>query len=187
MNEGIKSISKKERGDILIVFNIPKDSKLDSMMDYCKRFDDKIELEYPYQLFSEMNPVALLKFSNKQQIKFVQRRIDNTEINGSIIQARRLSAMALNQKEKNQCRLIIHNLSFKAKENDIFELFHFFGPIEEIYIPKKDAKHMKGYAFVQYIFQNDSKDAVLELNGKVIIVYIYIYTYIYIYLNRTGK
>lgn len=161
------------------MFNIPKDSKLDSMMDYCKRFDDKIELEYPYQLFSEINPVALLKFSNKQQIKFVQRRIDNTEINGSIIQARRLSAMALNQKEKNQCRLIIHNLSFKAKESDIYELFHFFGPIEEIYIPRKDAKHMKGYAFVQYIFQNDSKDAVVELNGKVIIVFIY-FNYVYI-------
>lgn len=168
LNSGVKLVERKDRGNILIVFNIKTQNDVDNIRSYCEKFDESIEIEYPYSLFSELDPVCLIKFKNNKIVKLVQKRLDNTEINSRIIQVRRLSAFATNQKERLNCRVIIHNLSFQAKEKDINDLFHFFGPIEEIYIPHKDSKHSKGFAFVQYMFDNDAKEAVKELNGKVI-------------------
>lgn len=65
-------------------------------------------------------------------------------------------------KRKRKARLIIHNLSFKANEDILKDVFGKFGEIVDLHIPKKPDGKMRGFAFVQFA---QTKDAIKAING----------------------
>lgn len=63
-------------------------------------------------------------------------------------------------------RLIIRNLSFKATEEDIRNLFSQYGNIVEISLPKKENGQIKGFAFLSFDNMKSSLKAIKFVNGK---------------------
>jgi nucleolar protein 4 len=65
-------------------------------------------------------------------------------------------------------RLIVRNLPFDIKEEDIKATFLPYGPIHSIDIPKADDGRVKGFAFVWMISKGDAQRALEKCNGMEI-------------------
>ena len=65
-------------------------------------------------------------------------------------------------------RLIVRNLPFDIKEEDIKATFLPYGPIHSIDIPKTDDGRVKGFAFVWMISKGDAQRALEKCNGMEI-------------------
>jgi nucleolar protein 4 len=65
-------------------------------------------------------------------------------------------------------RLIVRNLPFDIKEEDIKATFLPYGPIHSVDIPKTDDGRVKGFAFVWMISKGDAQRALDKCNGMEI-------------------
>uniref|UniRef100_A0A1I8Q711 RRM domain-containing protein n=1 Tax=Stomoxys calcitrans TaxID=35570 RepID=A0A1I8Q711_STOCA len=70
------------------------------------------------------------------------------------------------RRQKKRARLIVRNMSYKAKEEDIRKHFEQWGKLEEVNIPKRPDGKLVGCAFVQYETINQATKAILKGNGK---------------------
>lgn len=70
------------------------------------------------------------------------------------------------RRQKKRARLIVRNMSFKAKEEDVRKYFEQWGKLEEVNIPKRADGKLVGCAFVQYETINQATKAILKGNGK---------------------
>ncbi|XP_073847832.1 RNA-binding protein 28 isoform X2 [Musca autumnalis] len=70
------------------------------------------------------------------------------------------------RRQKKRARLIVRNMSYKAKEEDLRKHFEQWGKLEEINIPKRPDGKLVGCAFVQYETINQATKAILKGNGK---------------------
>ncbi|XP_075169102.1 RNA-binding protein 28 [Haematobia irritans] len=70
------------------------------------------------------------------------------------------------RRQKKRARLIVRNMSYKAKEEDIRKHFEQWGKLEEVNIPRRPDGKLVGCAFVQYETVNQATKAILQGNGK---------------------
>lgn len=70
------------------------------------------------------------------------------------------------RRQKKRARLIVRNMSYKAKEEDLRKHFEQWGKLEEVNIPKRADGKLVGCAFVQYETINQATKAILKGNGK---------------------
>ncbi|XP_061391376.1 RNA-binding protein 28 [Musca vetustissima] len=70
------------------------------------------------------------------------------------------------RRQKKRARLIVRNMSYKAKEEDLRKHFEQWGKLEEVNIPKRADGKLVGCAFVQYQTINQATKAILKGNGK---------------------
>ncbi|MGK0367796.1 MAG: RNA recognition motif-containing protein [Thermoproteota archaeon] len=72
------------------------------------------------------------------------------------------------QKDEEVTTVYIGNLKFQKKEQDIKEMFEFFGAVKYVKtVIDNETGYSKGYAFVQMTNENKAKLAVETLNGKL--------------------
>lgn len=65
--------------------------------------------------------------------------------------------------------LFLGDLSVYCTEQDIFEIFQSFGPIESIQLKRKSvANGRPSYGFVQFRFRESAEEALRVMNGRVI-------------------
>lgn len=62
-------------------------------------------------------------------------------------------------------RIIVRNLSFKVKDNQLMEHFKTFGEISEMNVLKKPDGKLVGCAFIQYVKYEDAVKAIQKMNG----------------------
>ncbi|KAK2634833.1 hypothetical protein Ddye_029625 [Dipteronia dyeriana] len=86
-------------------------------------------------------------------------------VKGEIVWARQLSG----QGSKTQMwKLIVRNIPFKAKANDIKELFSSVGFVWNVFIPMNpDARLSKGFEFVKFTCKRDAENAIKKFNGQM--------------------
>jgi len=64
------------------------------------------------------------------------------------------------------CTVRVTNLSENTRENDLHELFGYYGDISRIFLAKdKNTGQSKGFAFINYRSKGDAERAIAKLNG----------------------
>eukprot|EP00752_Nemacystus_decipiens_P011869 g10527.t1 len=61
-------------------------------------------------------------------------------------------------------RLFVRNLPYTCTEDDLRELFGYFGTLSEVHLPVDDVKRGKGFAFVQFVIPEDAGKALEQLD-----------------------
>ena len=67
----------------------------------------------------------------------------------------------------DDAKLYVGNLVPHLEEPDVRALFEKFGELSDVYLPKDPSTGEKrGFAFVTFVDEKDSKDAIAQLDGK---------------------
>lgn len=70
------------------------------------------------------------------------------------------------QKRRDENSVRVTNLSEDVTEQDLFDLFGNFGPVQRIFIAKdRDTGESRGFAFVNFVHREDAQRAINRLDG----------------------
>lgn len=67
--------------------------------------------------------------------------------------------------QKSKTKVVVRNVPFEANKKEIQQLFHAFGQVKTLRLPRKfDGTH-RGFAFVDFLSKEEAKNAVEALAG----------------------
>lgn len=112
--------------------------------------------------------ICLCIYTKQASAAQAVKKLSDKIWNGSTVQARRVKQVAVAAKSRTRCRLIVRNLPFKLKRDELKSRFEKFGPVLEVTLDMDaTGKRHKGFGFVQYACRGDAQKAVKGLNGQL--------------------
>ena len=167
----------KRRLCVIVLWNIPEKfsgskagvkqwlAKRDVEVKRLKNVVMNIDRQDPMLAAINAKPAIAIEFETSGFAKAVYHRLKMVK---AIV--RRHAAVTFKKASRQRCRLIVRNLSWGVRENDLTKAFSEYGPIEEVKVPTVlgDESRIRGFGFVQFMFHADATRAVQRANGRKI-------------------
>jgi len=137
----------------------------------CRKIGAVEKVTYPVEGREE--PTAFVIFQSHKDAREAMKKLNGKIFKGNVIEVFLLSreGKTPSLKSMKKSKVIIRNLSFKCKENDIRKFFSQYGQVTEVHIPTKlegKRKRSLGFGFVQFSSVFEAAKAIKEANMKEI-------------------
>ncbi|CAM9353199.1 unnamed protein product, partial [Hapterophycus canaliculatus] len=192
--EAIDPKAAKLLGDAktLLIFGVADDLTAKQLQKRVKKYAtvSACTLEENERSYFPSGRIARVVCAGKEGTRKIITGIDGHTVHGRTLRARRLMEIVPGHdvRQQKQQRLIVRNLNFHAKEEDLAKAFSEFGPLAEVHIPTVKVTSQRrvkgsdeqetvtqdrsrGFGFVQFLCPRDAarvvKDhGVLKISGR---------------------
>lgn len=168
-NNTQKRSTGNELGRTVVLTKLATDINQNHIRKKCRKIGTVEKVTYPIEGREE--PTAFVIFQSHKDAREATKKLNGKIFKGNVIEVFLLSreGKTPSQKSLKKSKVIIRNLSFKCKEDDIRKFFSQYGQVTEVHIPIKlegKRKRSLGFGFVQFSSVFEAAKAIKEANMK---------------------
>lgn len=159
------SKSSYDIGRTIVITGLADDVTEKRIRVRCRKIGNIDSIEYPVP--GREKDVAYVTFMKHKDARLAVKQLNNKIFQGANINVVLLSreGKVTTKSSLKKSRLIVRNISFKCKEDDLKDVFSLHGKVIDIHLPRKSNGQMLGYAFVQYTSYFEAVKAMNIING----------------------
>ena len=160
-----------DAGRTIVLTKLAEDLNQNHIRKKCRKIGPVEKVTFPVE--GRDTPTAFVIFQSHKVAREAVRKLNGKIFKGNTIEVFLLSreGKTTSQKSLKKSKVIVRNLSFKCKEDDLKKFFSQFGQVTEVHIPTKmvgKRKRSLGFGFVQFTSVFDAAKAIKEANMKEI-------------------
>ncbi|XP_068722511.1 RNA-binding protein 28-like [Montipora capricornis] len=164
--------TKSDIGRTVVITGLADELKPNHIRKKCRKIGKVEKVTFPVE--GREKATAFVVFESHKDARVVVKKLSGRIFKGNTIEAVLLSREGKmpSQKSLKKSRIIVRNLSFKCKEEDLQNFFSHFGQIINVHIPTKldgERKCRAGFGFVQFSNFFEAAKAIKESNMKKIL------------------
>ncbi|KAJ1330676.1 hypothetical protein BSLG_009128 [Batrachochytrium salamandrivorans] len=162
------TISHIPRINSLLLSNLPAGLTKKQLYKKVRKFGDVGDLQFPMDnsATADYQDCARVIYKDEESTRRAQKQLNEHKYKGATIKSVIDSAI---KQPIPRARLIIRNLAFYCKPENLQSVFSAFGPIKECTVPHLPDGKARGFGFVEFEVMAHAEHALQSVNGTKIL------------------